>query len=223
MASLYDLLGFVSPLLLLPKRLLQDLCRKKCCWDDPVDEGTEASWNCWQNDNRQLGSIEISRCIKPFDFDPHHSSLHFFSDASEIRYGAVAYALLVASSGSIRCNFLFGKSRVCPLKPISIPRLELQAAVLSVKLMHHIRRELKMNVANTYVWTDSTVLHCIFNTNSRFKTFMANRIGFIARILKLGNGDMYRRTLTRPRRHPGVSEENLAKFFRLGFLDPPFY
>ncbi|KAK6178278.1 hypothetical protein SNE40_013082 [Patella caerulea] len=69
------------------------------------------------------------------------------------------------------------KSRVTPLKPITIPRLELSAALVSVKVSNQLRAELDYeNVIESY-WTDSkVVLGYINNDARRFHTFVANRI-----------------------------------------------
>ena len=76
----------------------------------------------------------MSRCLKPEDFGPVKSSqLHHFSDASEAAYGSVTYLRLVSHEDRVHCSFLFGKSRVAPLKTISVPRLELSAATVSVR------------------------------------------------------------------------------------------
>ncbi|KER19887.1 hypothetical protein T265_11451 [Opisthorchis viverrini] len=106
-------------------------------------------------------------------------SLHIFSDTSEVGYGAVAY-LRCESLRQVHCSFLVGKARVAPLKSVTIPRLGLQAAVLAVRLMRHLVKQLEVRFDNIYFWTDSmTVLHYIPGTSLRFKTFVANLISFI--------------------------------------------
>ena len=78
------------------------------------------------------------------------------------------------------CSFVLGKSRVTPLKVVSIPRLELAAAVVAVKLNCLIRNELEYPIHDTIYWTDSTVvLQYIRNESRRFHTFVANRVAMI--------------------------------------------
>ncbi|KXJ19734.1 hypothetical protein AC249_AIPGENE21546 [Exaiptasia diaphana] len=90
------------------------------------------------------------------------AQLHHFADASE--------------TGDINCSFVIGKSRIAPLKKISIPRLELSAATLAVRLDQMISREVDVKVDRSIFWTDSTaVLGYINNNNKRYKTFVANR------------------------------------------------
>ena len=80
-------------------------------------------------------------------------------------------------SGKIHCCLLMGKSRVTPKKYVTIPRLELVAAVLSVKIAALIRRELDIEWKNETFWTDSkVVLGYINNNTKKFKIFVANRI-----------------------------------------------
>ena len=90
---------------------------------------------------------------------------------------AVAYLSLKDVSNQIHCAFVMGKARLAPIREISIPRLELTAAVISVKLSKIIREELDMTIDQVYYWTDSTsVLKCINNKSKRFHTFESNRL-----------------------------------------------
>ena len=104
-------------------------------------------------------------------------SIHHFSDASENGYGQCSYLRLVNQDGKIHCSLLVGKSRVPPKKFVSIPRLELTAAVLSVKMACTLRKELGIKVAKEIFWTDSQVVLAYIRSNSkRFKVFVANRV-----------------------------------------------
>ena len=105
------------------------------------------------------------------------AEVHHFSDASEEGYGQCSYLRLIDEFGTIHCSLLIGKSRVSPIKYVSIPRLELTAATLSIKMSKLIRKELDIkNYEETY-WTDSKViLGYINNEVKRFKIFVANRV-----------------------------------------------
>ena len=118
------------------------------------------------------------RCIKPHMFEKIvETSLHHFSDASEKGYGQCSYIRLKNDEGKIHCSLLVGKFKVTSKKFLSIPRLELTAAVLSVKMACLIRKELNFgNIAEKF-WTDSqVVLAYIRSTTKRFKVFVANRV-----------------------------------------------
>ena len=178
-SSIYDPLGFVAPFTLPAKMLLQDLCRQSLGWDDIIPEPDVQRWQCWLQDLPRLEGLAIDRCFKPKDFGEIASSqLHHFSDASQQGYGAVSYMRLVNQDGKIHCSFVTGKSRLAPLKPITVPRMELSAAVLSTRLDQMILKELSMPLTDeSTFWTDSTcVLSYIENEDKRFHTFMANRI-----------------------------------------------
>ena len=83
---------------------------------------------------------------------------------------------MVDEEGQIHCSMLLGKSRVVPKKSVSIPRLELTAAVLSVEMACLLKKELNLGEVTHYFWTDSKVVLGYNRNNTRFKTFVANRI-----------------------------------------------
>eukprot|EP00057_Strongylocentrotus_purpuratus_P002697 XP_003725052.1 PREDICTED: uncharacterized protein LOC100888496 [Strongylocentrotus purpuratus] len=180
-SSLYDPLGFLAPFILRAKLLLQSLCRRGLDWDEKVDEGDVRTWKEWLDDLPRLTGITIPRCLKPDAFkDIASYELHHFCDASEQGYAAVTYLRLVNTDGKIHCAFVMGKSRLCPLKVTSIPRLELTAAVLAVDVDRMVRNELWLPYTRTVYWTDSTaVLHYIRNESRRFQTYIANRVAKI--------------------------------------------
>ena len=82
-------------------------------------------------------------------------SLHHFADACEYGHGQVSYLRLVEKSGRIHCILMIGKARVAPLKVMTIPRMELVAATLSVKMSILLRKELEIPVNKEVFWTDS--------------------------------------------------------------------
>ncbi|XP_014670693.1 PREDICTED: uncharacterized protein LOC106811541 [Priapulus caudatus] len=136
------------------------------------------SWCAWLDELPALMNFQIPRCLK----QGHQSAstdneLHIFCDASEQAYGACAY-IRVASAGHVTTMLVMGKSRVAPLKPqISVPRLELSAAVVGCQLGCMIERGLELRVSRVVFWSDSMIaLAYIKNTKTRFKTFVANRL-----------------------------------------------
>ncbi len=180
-SSVYDPLGFVAPCILSAKLILQDLCRLKLDWDDKIPEEYLQRWQAWLTDLPQLENLAVERCFKTASMKETKSTqLHHFSDASQQGYGAVSYIRVEDVSGNVKCSFLMGKSRFAPIKPVTIPRLELSAAVVSTKLDKMSRNELSLPIDQSFFWTDSTcVLRYIENTNKRFQTFVANRIATI--------------------------------------------
>ena len=180
-SSMYDPLGFVAPVILQAKSLLQSLCNQKYGWDEEISEGDYVTWRGWLRELNSLRTLSVPRCFKPTGLNAvARVELHHFSDASEYGYGAVSYLRIVDDGGVAHCCFVLGKSRVAPLKVMSIPRLELTAAVVAVKLNCLIRNELEYSIDDTIYWTDSTVvLQYIRNESRRFQTFVANRVAMI--------------------------------------------
>ena len=161
--SLFDPLGFIAPYIMKAKLLLQTLNRKGIGWDEPVTDAECLQWERWIDDLDKLREVKIDRCFKPEGFGKvQETQLHLFSDASRKGYSVTAYLRLKDITGKIHCSFVIGKARLAPIKEISIPRLELTAAVISAKLSHAIRNELDLAVNKSVYWTDSTsVLKCI--------------------------------------------------------------
>ena len=95
--------------------------------------------------------------------------IHNFSDASSYAYGACTYMQITGVDGNRFCSFLIGKARLAPIKSVSIPRLELTAAVLAVRLNNVVKCALEAESFHSYFWTDSmAVLHNIKNKTKRF-------------------------------------------------------
>ena len=149
-------------------------------------------WEAWKSSLKGLEKICIRRCIKPEGFGIiKEASLHHFSDRSE-GYGQSTYLRLVNVSGKTHCCLLMGKSRVTPKRCMTIPRLELVAAVLSVKIATLIRKELDTKWKNETFWTDSKVVLGYINSNTKkFKIYIPNQIQRYMRAAMSFNGDMF--------------------------------
>jgi ribonuclease HI len=180
-ASVYDPLGLVAPVVLPAKRILQELCRDNQGWDESLPKDVRTKWQNWQVQFQSLTQTEIPRCYKPDGFKELKSvELHHFTDASTEGYGTASYLRLEDVEGKVHCSLIMGKSRVAPLKTMTVPRLELAAATLAVKVDKQIRQELDLPITRVIFWTDSTiVLRYIRNTSKRFHTFVANRLQMI--------------------------------------------
>ena len=178
-SSIYDPLGFLSPFILLGKQILQSLCQDGYDWDTEVPIDVQEKWKSWKSDVRYLDGVEIDRCVKPKDFGKVvHYELHHFADASSSTgYGTCSYLRQINQNNQVHVSLVMGKSRVIPLKKITVPRLELTAAVVAVNISRFLETELKLTNLKSYYWTDSTVtLGYIANSSRRFHVFVANRI-----------------------------------------------
>ena len=143
LSSFYNPLGLAPPFIIKGRLILQELCQEGLHWDKEVSEEYVKKWEAWQRELYDLEKISLGRCIKPSNFPKMIDiSLHDFSDASEIGCGQCSYLRVVDENENIHCSLIIGKARVAPKEFVSIPRLELVAAVLSVKISNMIKKEL---------------------------------------------------------------------------------
>ena len=180
-SSIYDLLGLAAPFILPARILLQELFRRSLDWDETINDTEFYRWQQWLEDLPKLEHLKLNRHYKPSSFgEKPRYQLHNFCDASETGYGVVTYLRMIDSEERIHCSLVMSKARVAPLKKVTIPRLELTAASVAVRLNKMILSELDFEIDQVFFWTDSmSVLKYLHNEKSRFHTFVANRISFI--------------------------------------------
>lgn len=114
------------------KKILKDLCRKKLGWDNVIPASNAQDWINWLDGLRKLENFKIGRSVGFREVKT--APLHNFSDTSEDGYGVVTYLLLHDINSQVHADFVIGKARVAPLKPVSIPRMELTAATLASRM-----------------------------------------------------------------------------------------
>jgi hypothetical protein len=130
-SSIYDPLGFIAPVVLVAKKILQDICQTNC-WDEPIDGATKSKWEKWRSELYLLERLDVPRNFKSKDLGKVASVS--MSDASTTGYRQCSYLRLNDENGKVHTSFVMGKARVTPRKSVSIPRLELAAAATSVKV-----------------------------------------------------------------------------------------
>lgn len=183
-SSLYDPLGLVSPVILEAKLLLQDLCRDGFGWDDDISVEKQQRWSSWLTSLQDLQGLSIPRCMKSGYIKTYQ--LHVFCDASDVAYGCVAYLRMIDEFDTVQISLVFGKSRLAPIKVQTIPRLELQAAVIGARIGQMVVNELEYNIEKVLFWTDSTaVLHFLKSKTKRFKIYVSNRVSEILDLTEL--------------------------------------
>ncbi|XP_015767481.1 PREDICTED: uncharacterized protein LOC107346225 [Acropora digitifera] len=150
-------------------------------WDVANPSDCLPSVQRWLEELPALEQFSVRRCYKPEKFGKiANIQIHHFSYASELAYGTISYLRLTSEDERVCCSFLLSKSRLVPLKALSIPRLELNAATLAVKLDRMFRKELELPITSSVFWTDSTsVLRYIRNNDKRFHTFVSNKLTVI--------------------------------------------
>ena len=179
MGSIYDPIGYLAPFTPKGKQILQQMCRDKLDWDDPVPDELRAQWDNWRQGIFHVRKLNIKRCFKPQNFGlVKLTELHHFSDASLDGYGQCSYVRLVNEGNEVHVSLVIGKARVTPLKQMTIPRLELMAATVSARMGKFLRELSYREIFWTeHFWTDSKiVLGYINNDAKRFHTFVANRV-----------------------------------------------
>jgi len=180
-ASVYDPLGFLAPLVLRAKKILQEICNRGVSWDEPLPEEVRPRWERWKCDLLRLNELQIPRCFEPKTLNGKKTyELHSFADASMSGYGQCFYLRVKDEDENVHVSLVMGKSRVAPTKITTIPRLELTAAVVSAKVAVMVQEELNYTNLKQYFWTDSKVLlGYINNDTKRFHTFVTNRVQII--------------------------------------------
>ncbi|XP_058817515.1 uncharacterized protein LOC131680822 [Topomyia yanbarensis] len=176
-SQLFDPLGLIAPVVIRGKLIMQELWMVQCNWDEPVPKRMEEKWAAYCRDLPKITEFRTER----YAFLPNASiQLHTFCDASEVAFGACVYARSVDPQGNVRVQLLASKSRVAPLKRVTLPRLELCAAVIGAQLHAHIVQALQLEISESRFWSDSTVtLQWLQSPPNTWKTFVANRVSDI--------------------------------------------
>ena len=174
---MFDPLGFVAPFLLLGKIILQEMCQKGIGWDEQLPTELEPRWESWLKDLENLHEFQIPRCFIPETLGKvKRTELYHFSDASCQGYSQCSY-IRVVTEDKVHCSLVIGKARVAPTKVVTIPRLELTAAVVSSSISSMLKEELELKIDQEYFWTDSQVVLGYINNEARkFHIFMANHV-----------------------------------------------
>ncbi|XP_071578918.1 uncharacterized protein [Temnothorax nylanderi] len=176
-AQIFDPLGFASPVVIKAKMLLQELWLHKLRWDEPLPSQLSSRWLTIRKELTSLSRISIPRWYNTWSTSS--VEFHGFSDASQLAMAAVVY-ITVRSSNGATISLVCSKTKVAPLKRLTIPRLELSAALLLSRLMRYVQATLKLNVTAIHLWTDSVVtLTWIKSHASRWKDFVRNRVSQI--------------------------------------------
>ncbi|XP_029156108.1 uncharacterized protein LOC114928910 [Nylanderia fulva] len=171
-------MGWLAPVVIRAKILIQTTWLQQLDWDTPLPAKDVKRWQQLLNQLPLLSNIRVNRWLST-DSDYSTLQIHGFADASERGYAAAVY---IRNSGTKQTtiNLIMGKSKVAPVKPVSLPRLELCAAVLLTTLTLHIRNTLGLTSTPVHLWSDSKVtLHWIQGHAARWKTFVANRVAHI--------------------------------------------
>ncbi|XP_062711689.1 uncharacterized protein LOC134289605 [Aedes albopictus] len=179
--SLFDPLGLITFYLIHGRVLMQDIWASRIDWDDIIDNELCERWRQWIGYLPQLDSLRIPRCYFVGGNERTYSSLqiHVFVHASESAFCSAVYFRVETAFGA-DVALVSAKSKVAPLKMLSIPRLELQAAVLGTRLLNSVVAMHDLQVTKRVLWTDSrTVLAWINSDQRKYHQFVGFRVAEI--------------------------------------------
>ncbi|CAH1725392.1 unnamed protein product [Aphis gossypii] len=185
-ARLYDPIGVLGPVLLWAKGFMQELWLEKIGWDSPVPTSLVNKWLQFLDELPSLSHVSLPRHI-----DVRHAKevqMVGFADASQCGYAAIVFLRIADNLGHFHVYFITCKTKIAPLKSsqtdtsLTIPRLELCAALLLAKLLSHHFEVLNniIPINKVKAWTDSTVvLAWLTREQKQFKIFVTNRVAKI--------------------------------------------
>lgn len=179
LSQIYDPCGFLAPITMWAKGFMQLLWTKGLDWDDPLPPQLAENWAKFVSDLNQVVAIKIPRCLGISN--SCNISLCGFSDACESGYAAVVYLHCEAPKG-ITVRQIISKTRVAPLRVISLPRLELCGSHLLSQLIDYCLKTLASHCKINHIraYTDSSIVQTWIKTPPyRLKTFVANRVAQI--------------------------------------------
>ncbi|XP_075258365.1 uncharacterized protein LOC142350403 [Convolutriloba macropyga] len=181
-SKIFDPIGLVSLFTVKTRLLLKDVWRLHGQrWDDVLPKEMIERFESWSSELPKLGLMKISRSYFPGSFE--HLKLNVFGYSSQELFSPVAFLrALVNSSDNEKTTelaFVIGKARVVPMKVLTVPKLELQAALLASRLREEICEALTIQIQRTFMWTDSTTVLQWLNSLEKQPIFVANCVSEI--------------------------------------------
>ena len=174
-SKIFDPLGFLSPITIRAKLLIQELWQKNMDWDENLDEATTNKWNEIADDLQATAKATIQRCYFTHSYSDKDRlpQLHVFADASTKAYGAVVYI----QQGN-ETTFVIAKARVAPLKQLTLPKLELMAALVATRLAKFVVKSFygHFDGMSIQFWSDSQIVLHWLHSQKKLKQFISNRI-----------------------------------------------
>ena len=181
-ARVYDVMGFISPVVIVARMIMQQIWRLKLHWDQELPRQLKDEFWTWADGLKDLSGIKIPRHLFRGNSRPSNIQLHICCDSSEKAYGANAYARGENEIGEVTITLIASMANVAPSSPPSLPRLELLGAVKAVKLYLAVQKALSPEIEfnEVFFWTDSTIaLAWIKGEWYLWKPFVGNRVRFI--------------------------------------------
>ncbi|GFW28583.1 integrase catalytic domain-containing protein [Trichonephila clavipes] len=172
--------SFLAPVMIQPKILLQATWKIKEAWDDEVNDEIRKKFLKWGKQLKYFKNIKIPRWLGVME--ESNLSIHTFVDASKTAYAACIFLRSESNTGSVTVQLLQARSRITPMKTITIPRLELMAATIGARLFSSVKHALKISNIKTYFWTDSSAVLTWIIRREQWSVFVTNRISEIRKL-----------------------------------------
>lgn len=176
-ASIYDPMGLISPITAWMKTVFQLLCKENLDWDEEVPNHIRDSWVRFVKVVEEVKEIKVDRFVLSTE-RLKGVELHGFCDSSSEVYSAVVY-LRVETDNRIQVHLLSSKTKVAPMKKLTIPRLELLGCHLLSKLLSEVQTAIldRVIVDRVVCWCDSKVaLNWIKGKERSWKVWIENRV-----------------------------------------------
>ncbi|XP_030763068.1 uncharacterized protein LOC115887734 [Sitophilus oryzae] len=181
-AQIFDPLGLLGPCVVIGKIIMQKLWILKVSWDESLPSDLDTKWRLFRRQLLELNKVELPRCV--ICHSSKEIQIHGFSDASTEAYGACIYIRSSNSMGDVFVRLLCAKTRVAPLKSLTIPRLELCGALLLAQLFDKVKSSLNLSFTRQYFWSDSSICIAWIKTEPRLlQVFVQNRVSQIQNII----------------------------------------
>ncbi|GBN83092.1 hypothetical protein AVEN_233324-1 [Araneus ventricosus] len=159
-ARIFDPLGILSPTTIVLKILMQVLWKNQLSWDASIPHEILKTWKTFQSELSFLKDIKLPRYLKNVYLESVIVQLHGFCDASSKAYAAIIYIRVLTDTGEIFVTFVAAKTRVAPLKQLTIPKLELCSALLLAQLYQSVISSISVLIHSTFLWSDSQIALC---------------------------------------------------------------
>lgn len=187
LGQIFDPIGLISPITVTAKIILQKLWSLNMEWDETIPLGVLKEFRLFLKGMKNCGDIIVPR--KVISGHPYkHLELHVFTDASEKAYGCCIYMRTLDLTGNYNVRLICSKSKVAPMHSITIPKLELCAALVGAQLADKVVQHLKLKFHKQYFWSDSTVvLSWITTPYHKSKVYVANRVKVIQALTPPGS------------------------------------
>lgn len=184
--KIFDPVGFTTPATLIPKLILQESWVQKIKWDQEVPSPLREQFDTWLKQLPLITQIEIPRWLN-IDYENEEKiALHIFADASKRAYATCVYLRIETLEGT-KVQLVNARSRVAPIKELTIPRLELLSCLIGARLAKTVISDMKLENCSTVFWSDSSTALGWIRRDQAWGTFVHNRVQEIRSLTKISN------------------------------------